>query len=273
MPNINEIKLYDDTVTIHFYPDSHAYYLFENGKKTRLCGVTTFLNIIDKPALIPWAVKTTVEYIRKNLNQLQNDPSELLKAAREEANRQRDLAAEIGHAIHKWIEQHIKGENPEMPEDDKVLMGVNSFLDWAEQNKVNFIHSEKVVYSKEHGFVGTLDIIAEIDGKKYLLDIKTGNGIYGEVKLQTAAYLMAYLEETGEMLDGRYVLRISKETEEEYNARNEGKAEAGPYRIFEPVFLDADHGELMNDYKGFLNALKLYRWKQSAEASLKKLRS
>jgi hypothetical protein len=274
MPEFTEHKLYNGEVTIHFYPNSHAYYLLENGKKKRLCGVTSFLGILDKPALIPWAVKTTVEYIRKNLDQLQNDPSELLKSAKEEANRQKDIAAEIGHAIHKWIEQHIKNENPEMPEDEKVLQGVINFIDWVNDNKIEFIHSEKVVYSRTHGFIGTLDIVITINGKLYMLDIKTGNGIYSEVKAQTAAYLMAEQEESGTEYAGRYVLRISKETEEDYIKRMEekGKIDYPAFKPIEPIFLDDSEGELENDFMGFLNVMNSYRWKQNADKILNNLR-
>jgi hypothetical protein len=280
MPDYKEIKLYsglvtilfDDTVDTNGRP-KHAYYLLEDGKKTRLCGVTTFLKVLDKPALVPWAVRTTVEYIRKNLDQLQEDPNKLLERARKEADSQRDTAAEIGKAIHAWIEEYIKGENPEMPEDDRVLVGVNSFLDWAHDNNVEFMESEKIVYSAKHKFVGTADIIAIIDGKLYLLDIKTGNGIYSEVKLQTAAYAVADMEETGRDYAGRIVLRISKETEEEYNARMTGKKEIPPFKIFEAVNLDPDEGSMMKDFDAFLNIVKMYRWKQYAESKLNKLRS
>jgi len=275
MAEFKEIKLYGELVTIHFYPNSHAYYLVENGKKTRLAGVTTYTGLLDKSAaLIPWAVRTTVEYVRKNLDQLQNDPNELLKAAREEANRQRDLAAEIGKAIHSWIEQHIKGENPEMPEDDKVLTGVNNFLEWVDGNKVEFIGSEKIIYSMQHRYVGTLDILAKVNGRKCLLDIKTGNGIYPEMKMQTAAYVMAEMEESGDDFASRYILRISKETEEEYKARMEekGKTDYPAFKLVEPVFLDDDVGDLMKDFDGFLSLLNLYKWKSYAEKNLNNLR-
>jgi hypothetical protein len=275
MPQYKEVKLYSGLTTILFDDTNgrHAYYrLEEDGKKTRLCGVTTFLNIIDKPALIPWAVKTTVEYIRKNLDQLQNDPSELLKSAREEANRQRDLAAEIGSAIHDWIEKHIKGENPEMPDDDKVLTGVNAFLEWVEQNNVEFLEAEKIIYSMKYGYTGKLDITAKINGKLYLLDIKTGNNIYAETKMQTAAYLLAEMEETGKDYAGRVILRISKETEDDHKERTKDKDKIQPYKIFEAIFLDEEESDLMKDFDGFIACMSLYRWKQNAEKVLNNLR-
>lgn len=256
-------KLYNESLEILFNENQHSYWTKIDGKMKRLCGVTTFLSVIDKPALVPWAVNLTVEYIRKNIAMLQNDPSELLKLAKEEANNQKDLAAEIGKCIHLWISEHIKGNNPEMPDDDRVKKGVESFIDWVITHKVKFLDSERVIYSRNYGFVGTLDMIVEIDGKKYLGDIKTGNAIYDEAKAQTAAYLEAYQEEFGyDTFDGRMILRISKESEEEYIARMDakGKTDYPKYQVFEPVFLS--HDDYETDLNAFLSAMNIYRWKQ-----------
>jgi hypothetical protein len=197
--------------------------------------------------------------------------NELLELARHESDKQRDLAAEIGSAIHKWIEQYIKDERPEMPDDPKVLEGVNSFLEWKEKENIVFEWSERVVYSKKHKYVGTADIGIRKDGLLYLADIKTGNNLYEEVKIQTAAYLMALKEETKQDYAGRYAIRISKETEEEYIKRMEDKntsrrnpIQIKPYKIFEAVYLDENKKSLAKDYEAFLSAQKLYEWKSTA---------
>ncbi|HOH62093.1 MAG TPA: hypothetical protein PK698_06455 [Bacilli bacterium] len=263
-----DFKLYNGSVEISFTESNHSYWIKDNGKKRRLAGVTTFIGILDKPAIVPWAVGLTVEYIRDHIADLQSmDANELLNRAKEEANNQRDIAGEIGKAIHAWVEAHIKGDEPEMPDDAKVLQGVVSFLDWTHDHKVEFLDSEKVVYSKFFDYVGTLDLIVKIDGKKYLADIKTGNALYPEVRLQTSAYLKAYEEESGEKLDGRIAIRISKETEEEYKARMEkkGKTDYPEYKIFEAVMLDEDENLLEQDFSGFINCLDLYRWKSKAK--------
>lgn len=259
---MKEYKLYNGLVKILFNENQHSYWLEEDGKKKRLCGVTTYINILDKPALIPWAVKTTIEFLRKNLDQLQEDPSLLLRQAREEASRQKDIAAEIGTAIHKWISDHINGENPEMPEDERVQRGVISFIDWITENKVEFIASERVLYSMKYRYSGIADLIIKIGDKKYLADIKTGNAIYDEAKMQTAAYIAALEEEDGISYDGRIIIRISKELEEDYKKRMEekGKTNYDPYKIFEAVYLDEDYTK---DLDAFLGCIKLYKWKNN----------
>ena len=280
---MQEIKLYNNTETILF-DDSigfngkkkHAYWrldpedLKKDGtpKKKRIVGVTTILNVINKPALIPWAVGETIKYLREHLDRIEDDPAQLLADAKQEAERIKQEAADIGQEVHNWIEQHTKGLAPEMPEDENVKRGVISFLEWEAENKVEYLESEKVVYSKKYNFVGRLDIIAKIKGKIYMLDLKTGNAIWKEHHAQTAAYLKADMEERGTKYEGRIILRISKETEEEYIKKVQDKVwfqkDPGkyPYKVFEAIYLDKDDSKVYEDFEAFKSALNIYRWQK-----------
>lgn len=263
------ISLYKGEVKIDFKESNHSYWITgDDGKKKRLSGVTTYCGVLDKSqALLPWAVRTTIEYVRDHLDDLKKDPTEILELARQEADKQKNLAAELGKAIHAWVESHIKDEEPEMPEDPRVLTGVNAFLSWVSENKVKFLESEKVVYSKKYNYVGTLDIKAKVNGKLCLLDIKTGNGIYAEAYMQTAAYVQADAEETGDQYVGRWILRLSKETAEEYEARmqKKGLTKYKPYQVFEAVYLDAEPDAQQHDFAAFVNAKSLFEWRKEAE--------
>jgi hypothetical protein len=275
MPNYKEIPLYNGQVTIKFDEDNHRYWL-AGDKMERLRGVTTIINILDKPALIPWAVNVAISYVREHLDELQFSPAEILRRAQEEHKAQRDLAAETGNAIHAWISKHLSGDTPDMPDEPQILAGVNAFLGWAIEKDVKFKWTERVVYSRERNFIGTADIGVEIGGLSYLVDIKTGNDIYSEVRLQTAAYMAAYNEELDEnstvvedRMVGRYVLRISKESESEYLDRQAkaGRNEFKPYQVFEAVYLDDDDLAYNRDLDAFNAANLLYQWKQDASKS------
>ena len=108
---------------------------------------------------------------------------------------EKEAAADAGTAIHDWIEKKIKGEDQEIPEDEKVKNGVLAFLQWTNENKIKWLENEKIVYSKKHDFIGKLDAIAKINGRKFLIDYKSSKGLYPEFYLQTAAYQLAYEEE------------------------------------------------------------------------------
>jgi hypothetical protein len=111
-----------------------------------------------------------------------------------------------------------------------------------------------------------------VDGKRCLVDLKTGNGLYNSVRLQTAAYLMADQEERPAIkYDGRWAIRLSKETEAEYNdrmakknsrrlARGKDPVSIKPYQVFEAQYLDDKPTDLARDFKGFLAAQALFNW-------------
>lgn len=279
------IKLYNGEVEIQYRDANHSYWLKKDGDPLspikRLTGVTSYLGVLDKPALIPWAVGLTVDFVRDNIEAIKSGsvrPEDVLFLARQAHVKERDIAAETGTAIMAWIEAHIKGEKPDMPEDPKVIKGVNHFLNWVDQTRAEFLWTERIVYSRKYGFVGRADIGIKIDGKEYLGDIKTSNGLYAEVIAQTAAYTKALEEETGVPYAGRWAIRIAKDTEEEYNAKAEEKVRAGkikgfrPYAPVEAIFLDNDFTALDRDYTGFLSIMGSYTWKKSAEYALKGMR-
>ena len=74
---------------------------------------------------------------------------------------------------------------------------MNGFIDWTSQHDIEWIASERFVYSNKYNYVGICDAIAVIDGKRYLVDFKTSNRIRKlEYGMQTSAYVNAYVEET-----------------------------------------------------------------------------
>ena len=216
-------SLYGGEVLIDFFPDSHRYKLA--GERTYLISATACTGIIDKSRfLIPWAVGLAGTYLKQfieNYEHSQISPEELLPVI-DEALKQhavkKEEAASIGGLVHSWVESfaqaHINGTPmPEVADDldERVLNGINAFLDWYESHKVKFLESERMVYSKKHGFVGITDAIAEVDGLKLLLDWKTGKGIYNEFLYQVAGYRLAYEEENGK-IDGAIIIHFDKET-------------------------------------------------------------
>lgn len=262
--------LYNGEVKIEFKEGNHSYWLWGAEKKQRLTGVTTIIAAsIAKPYLVPWAVNETIASLLENKERLisantEAEVKEILAEAKAAADGKRNLAAEIGSAIHAWVESFIKGEAPEMPEDDRVAEGVNNFIKWLDASGYKLIDTEKIVYSRKNNFVGTLDITAEKDGKLYLIDIKTGNAIYEEYYQQTAAYLKADEEESGRKYAGRVILRLSKETEEEYYTRMKKKtaddSKIPPFVLFEVCEVDADEDFIEEDYKAFLHGLGTFNW-------------
>ena len=253
-------KLYNGKIEVRL-SDSHIYYI--NGERNT--GVTTYCGIKDKSQpLIYWAVGLFRDYLYEKLPEGINE-GHIEEGARLHSVRKQE-AATIGDMAHSWIEKYLKGEKPEMPDHDSAVIAVNAFLDWVKEHKVKFISSERIVYSKKYDYSGKLDAEAIVDGKLCLVDIKTGNDLRNDVKLQTAAYLMADIEESKKKYKGRWAVRLAKETEEEYLARMEKKGrEAKSYVAFEAMYLDENGGSLKEDFEAFLACVNLYRWNKQTD--------
>lgn len=267
MSDFKLIKLYGGKVEIKFFPKTHVYMV--NG--VRASSVTGAINVIDKSqALIPWAVGLCGDFLYPLVGSKLTE--EMIDEALEQHTIRKKEAANIGTKTHEWIEQFVTGKYPDMPEDKNILKAVTGFLQWVEENKIKFVDSEKLVYSKKYAYVGTMDAIATMNGKgkRFLIDYKVSNGLYPGVAYQTAAYLKADEEESGAVYEGRWAIRLSKETEEEYYARQEKRLnkwlkknpDKAPYPVanyvpFEAKYLDSDPENLGNDIEGFVCAVKL----------------
>lgn len=206
-------KLYKGEIELVFNKNGHRYTVADKP----CVGVTTILSSLAKPALIPWAVNMTIGYLQENIKAGKSydevQIGELLKEAKGAYRKKKEAAADLGSLVHKWIEDYIKGLKPELPINPQMKLSIDAFLKWEKDNKVKFIESERVVYSRKYNFAGTCDFTCEINGKKYIGDIKTSNAIYSEYLLQVSAYRYAMQEEDNNVYDGMLIIRVPKTAE------------------------------------------------------------
>lgn len=183
--------------------------------------VTTILNVINKPALVTWAAKMAAQFAVENIGTI-NDligrgqgsaAADMIKGA---PWRKRDKAADVGTLIHKVIECQISGETMKVPVEATAQL--QHFLTWMDRFKPQILVSEGTIFNREYNYAGTLDIIARIDGLNWLIDIKSGSGVYPEHALQVAAYSRGEfighfdgLEEPLPIIDKGAVLHIRPE--------------------------------------------------------------
>lgn len=189
-----------------FTEKGHVHELFHEGEWKKLTGATQVLSVIAKPALIPWAARMCADYIRDNLKSL-DDLEQVLEEGKNAHRKTKESAGDFGTEVHKIIEDHIKISIEKKEEfftklefthtDKKVEKAVNMFFDWATKNRVRFLESEKLVHSIELWVGGIADFVCEIDGERYVGDIKTSSGIYPEHFIQASTYAKM-LEEMGE---------------------------------------------------------------------------
>lgn len=204
-------KLYKNSAVILFDSQKHRY-TYEN---KIVPSVTQILSVISKPALVAWSANMAIDSVSEAICPGKSyDEIELQKifeTGRKAHNQKKVDAGNIGTFIHEWIEKYIHNERPSMPVNAQLRESVEQFLNWKQDNKVEFILSEQIVFSKKHRFIGTLDFICTIDGVPYIGDTKTSNAIYPEYFLQTSAYRFAREEEfPKEKYKGQVIVRVGK---------------------------------------------------------------
>jgi hypothetical protein len=172
--------------------------------------VTTITGQLEKPALTYWAANCACDYIAEEVNKLGleaegNKLFAIFEAARKNWRNVSKTALDTGSRIHDAIEQYfITGKEPFKP-SEQVLSGFLAFLEWKDANKVELIATEHTVYG--YDFAGTLDLLCNFNGKKYVIDYKSSKGIYDEMRYQVAGYRSTFTD-----VEGCGILRLDKES-------------------------------------------------------------
>lgn len=240
----------------------------------RVPSVTSILSVISKPALVPWAAKQERTLVRAAAASLWYETFEdhyqtqaqYLAALDEKIGTQRahqklvDEASDIGSRIHDRIDRTLRSERGEGLVEDPPLEGAAGvgYAAWEQwRSTTTFVPTltERIVYSQEFGYAGTLDWFGTLNGAPTLGDWKTSSAIYPEAKMQVAAYAMAMIEmglaDTG--MNG-CIVRIPKTI---------GKDD--PCETVSISWI-----ELCEHFCVFRSALDLYKWQAKQRLKLNK---
>jgi CRISPR/Cas system-associated exonuclease Cas4 (RecB family) len=199
-------------------------YVTPNGE---LKSVTTFQQLLSKPALVPWAAKMTAEYFKDELDAIitgeldirNTDLEELVKNAKAHYKKKSEEAMEYGTAVHGFVTEFFAfGALPEDPVMAKLVVAAVSKI--TGELGMTVTATEKVVYYKSM-YAGTLDIngVGKPSGhstqKNIIVDIKTGRGrVYDEALQQVSAYALAWESMFGAPVDLAVILPLNKDTGE-----------------------------------------------------------
>lgn len=237
--------------------------------------VTTIIDSgVPKRALIYWAanevaeaavanhriVSAMVDAVRilraddKRLKGIVSDPDAVEGAIdwlKKAPWRKKERKANIGSAVHAWIEAHTLGR-PLDPEQDPAIApympGWQAFLDTYQPE---FLATEMSVWNVTESYAGTLDWIARIQtpaGPRVVIgDAKSGKDVYADVALQLNAYARAEFAVLKDgtraplpAIDGAVVLHL----------RDDGTSKLVPVELSDRVF------------KAFLYAREVMRWSE-----------
>lgn len=168
----------------------------ERGKIDPKCryalpSVTTILKALPKEWLGPWAAKMAAEAAIEELGNIvtmaMHEGADAAKAYIKGAPwRKRDAARDRGTAVHAAAE--TDADLADVPEEARAR--TLAWHLWLDDYKPEILRQEGTVYYPYYGYAGTFDLIAEIGGETWLIDIKTG-GLHWDHRLQQAAYRYA----------------------------------------------------------------------------------
>lgn len=156
-------------------------------------GVTSVLGMLPKGFLKFWAAKMVAEAAVEMLPELvglavkgqQQAAVDMLKRS---PDRNTKKAADAGTEVHDLYERLARGEKAGRlhPDLEPYARHFGNFLD---RMQPKFLYLEETVWSTTHGYAGSFDCIAEIDGEIAVGDWKTTrSGVHAEVAIQLAAY-------------------------------------------------------------------------------------
>lgn len=223
-------------------------YVMSNGQPVTEGSVSELCGILDKPALVPWAAKMTVQavaelwlpgkaydkgYIEYSLNESKNAH-----------RRKKDTAGDIGTEVHLIVGAYVEGQlKPEDITDASKRRALENFIkttegwewlgseitivgEWLECSAGHTFKSHDAMMENEEcpqcvyttpkrptlrlfGYGGTADALARINGDIHLIDFKTSNSVQATYSMQCALY--AYATPVG---DGAHLADLWKEIKE-----------------------------------------------------------
>lgn len=224
--------------------------------------VTGVLGLLNKPGLSWGAAKETALFAIHHPDEWQHlDPTDAYHRLRKHhAGVWRDKASR-GTAVHALALEWAEGREVDCPpECDPYLDALERF--YVDRSPVWVEVERSVVYNApDLAFGGSFDAIAELDGRRVVLDIKTGQRYPVEVTAQLAAYRFAQgmgvysplggLESVEPMpvgIEGGVVLYLHED------------------RTYELLEVPADR----QAFDAFLNLRRVWNWLQDMERWVKR---
>lgn len=144
--------------------------------------VTSIIDMMEKPALIPWAAKMSAEYAVLHREALAELPAEdAVTLIKGNWRKRRNKAADFGTLIHDFLDRGVHPNS--LPE----LGYVKQAEDFIHVVGLDVYETEVTVCNPEQGYAGTIDVAASHNGDRIYVDWKTGSGLYESHAMQLVA--------------------------------------------------------------------------------------
>ena len=213
---------------------------YQIGDMPSMPSVTTVLDMIGKPGLRDWKMNKAWEHAygvaikepwpqcpETELKRPKTSWRARLDALKRESKAAGptllDRARKIGEDVHgaiaaellnqPYVMQHLDDFNDK--DRDQFDIAMRSFFVWYKEHvtsgeKLQALWTEQTIWSPEHLYAGSPDVVLTDGSKLIVADWKTGAGIYPEYGVQVSAYANGIQELTGFPIDECRVVHLSK---------------------------------------------------------------
>jgi hypothetical protein len=165
-------------------------------------------------------------------------------------------AAAEGTQVHNAVESFLQGDEIKWLDDFgntkyslEVWKMILKFTEFWNTHKPELITNEYHLFSDQHEYAGTADLVVKLNNKIWLLDIKTSNSLHTAYDLQLAAYANAWNETHNELITDTGILWLKA------NTRGEGKKDKIQGKGWELKIV----GEIDKNFKIFQNIYEIYK--------------
>jgi hypothetical protein len=184
-------------LTVRNHGLNHSYKL----DGTKVPGVSTISRLIKGDGLISYSGRQVAAAAVNRWDEFSELPViDRLRALEATAWEERDAASQRGTQIHKLGALLSGGQEVTIPEPIEGY--VRAYVRWLDEFEPKVIHTELGVGHRGERFAGRLDLIADlgpvilyggeiIPAARWLIDLKSGKGIYGETAVQLTGYRYA----------------------------------------------------------------------------------
>ena len=183
-----------------------------------LPSVTSIRRMAGIPhSLHQWAIGKVIDRTLDEWSELgarlkSGDPAEValirhrLRAA---ATDERDAAASLGTAVH---DAAATGKAlTDVPA--AVAPRLRQYLDWLASSHAEILGAEFQVWNLTVGYAGTADLLCRFpDGSIWVVDLKTGKGLYADHEQQLLGYLMAEFVGSDDVIDETLTAHLNAAT-------------------------------------------------------------
>ena len=165
-------------------------------------------------------------------------------------------AAGEGTQVHNAVEAFLNGQEITWIDEYgnakynlDVWRMILKFADFWNTHKPELIATEYHLFSDEHEYAGTADLVVRLFDNIWLLDLKTSNSLHTSYDLQLAAYATAWNETHNEKVTHTGILWVKA------NTRGEGKGDKIQGKGWELKVVS----DIENNFKMFKNIQEIYK--------------